>query len=315
MTCDWRAASGEALGLHYERERARWEHQLDWDTSDVWREVEAARLADRLPGVVLTDGRDAVRGFAYCFVDGLQAQLGPIVTQAPDDARDLLDAVLDTARRAGAVSSSYFGLHTGPALERALLDAGFEVCPYAYLTLALEPESRRFDPDLPAWSRGDLVPAARLLQAAYGTNGRFFAPDGRPDQWERYVGNLVAYTGCGSFAPEASCVARASDRMTGLALVTSIRPGVAHLAQLAVHPDAAGYGLGGRLLDASMDRAVAAGSRRMTLLVEESSPAAMRLYGSRGFTRQATFVAGWLGEFTIQNSQVTNCGGTAVSDF
>ena len=305
MTCaDWRAASSEALDQYYERERALWERQLDWDTRAAWREVEAARRADRLPGVVLTDGRDLVHGFAYCFVDGPQAQLGPIVTQASDDTGNLLEAVLGAARRAGAATSSYFGLHTGPALERALVDAGFEVHRYDYLSRALDASPPARDPELSDWSAADHTAGARLLQAAYGTQGRFFAPDGRLDQWERYLGNLTAFAGCGSFDAGSSCVARGVDHMTGLALVTTIRPGVAHLAQLAVHPGAGGRGLGGQLLDESIGRAMGSGCRRMTLLVEASSVAAMRLYASRGFTPRATFIAGWLGE--IHNSQFTS---------
>ena len=293
MTCaDWRSATSEALVRHYERESAFWEHQLDWDTRAAWREVETARRADRLPGVVLTDGREDVRGFAYCFVDGAQAQLGPIVTEAPDDTSSLVDAVLAAARNAGAATSSYFGLRSSLELERALAGAGFDLHPYFYLSRVFDDSPASRDPGLADWSRCDQPAAARLLEAAYGVRGRFFATDGRPDQWTRYVGNLIAFAGCGTFDPGSSCLARAPGELDGLALVTTIRPGVAHLAQLAVHPAAAGRGLGRRLLDEAMARAKGLGCRQMTLLVEASSATAMRLYASRGFTPRATFLGG-----------------------
>lgn len=298
MTCaDWRAASAEALDRLYEVERAVWEQQLEWDTRDSWREVEAARRAGRLPGVVLTGDAGQVRGFGYCLVDGVQALLGPLVTDRPDAAPALAGAVLDVARRAGASRASYFGLDTGPALAQALAAAGFESRAYVYLTRALTdlPSS---DDDLSPWTPEDQTPAARLLQAAYGSEGRFFAADGRLDEWHRYVGNLVAFGGCGRFEARATRVARAGDGLTGLALVTTIRPGVAHLAQLAVHPDARGSGLGARLLDQAMAQAAAAGCRTMTLLVEAASPAATRLYASRGFSHRAGFLAAWLARLT-----------------
>jgi ribosomal protein S18 acetylase RimI-like enzyme len=229
-------------------------------------------------------------------VDGDQAQLGPIVADVPGGARCLLGDVLAAARRAGAARAAYFGLQTGGDLEPALVAAGFSVTSYAYLSRALERDRPAHGDGLTGWKHGDVTTAAHLLQAAYGVRGRFFAPDGRLDQWERYVGNLIAFTGCGVFDAASSRVARDGDRLTGLALVTTIRPGVAHLAQLAVHPCVSQQGLGGRLLDHVMACAAARGHRRMTLLVEAASPAPMRLYASRGFTQQARFVAGWLAE-------------------
>lgn len=294
MTCaDWRTASAEALDRFYEAERTVWEQQLEWDTRDSWREVEAARRAGRLPGVVLTGEGGHVRGFGYCLVDGGLAQLGPLVTDGPDGTPVLAGAVLDVARRAGASRASYFGLDTGPALGQALAAAGFEARPYVYLARPLAPGSPGDDGGFSAWTSGDQAPAARLLQASYGREGRFFAADGRLEQWHRYVGNLVAFAGCGRFEARATRVARAADSLAGLALVTTIRPGVAHLAQLAVHPDARRSGLGARLLDQAMASAAAAGCRTMTLLVEADSPAT-RLYTSRGFSRRAGFLAAWL---------------------
>ncbi|HEY6506935.1 MAG TPA: GNAT family N-acetyltransferase, partial [Vicinamibacterales bacterium] len=127
------------------------------------------------------------------------------------------------------------------------------------------------------------------------TSGAQFARDGSLEQWRRYVRSLVAHSGCGRLDPAASLVWRDGQRMLGLALVTGIGYRVAHLAQLAVHPDARGHGRGGALVDAALARARAAGCVRMTLLVDESSAHARRVYDVRGFRPQGCFLAASLG--------------------
>jgi ribosomal protein S18 acetylase RimI-like enzyme len=290
---DWHTVSSDALAPLYDREHALWLAQLDWDTGNAWAEVETARRANRLPGVALVDAKGDVHGFTYSLVDGRLAQLGPIVTQTPGATSRLLQTVLDTTRRAGAPTTSFFSFHSGPHLEQALLQAGFELQRYLYLSREPGPASRQSD-QTADWSQGYLPAAAVLLQAAYGARGRAFAADGRLDQWERYVGNLIAFTGCGVFDARLSCVTRDATGLTGVALVTTIRRGVSHLAQLAVRPDATGRGLGGRLLDEALVRSAGAGHRRLTLLVDGSSAAATRLYASRGFSPAASFLSGWV---------------------
>ncbi len=56
---------------------------------------------------------------------------------------------------------------------------------------------------------------------------------------------------------------------------------------LGVHPDAAGRGLGGALLDAGLARLRALGRARAELYVEGDNERALRLYRSRGFERLA----------------------------
>jgi len=294
---DWRTARVEALHPLYAREGAWWSRHLGWEMDDAWAEIETARHAGRLPGVVIGDATDAARGLAFCFIDDGVAQLGPVVCDAAEDALPLVAGALEQARRAGARAASYFGPSRGPYLERALVDAGFTVERHAYLARDLrdlEPAPDSGGPDVRLyenWS-GDLVaPTAVLLQAAYGSDGAHFARDGRLDQWHRYVRSLVDHTGCGRLDPASTLAWREGQRVMGLALVTRIGPGIAHLAQLAVHPDARGRGRGGALLDAAMACARAAGCVRMTLLVDESSARARRVYDLCGFTPAGLFLS------------------------
>ena len=79
--------------------------------------------------------------------------------------------------------------------------------------------------------------------------------------------------------------------MTALVMMTALGPGVAHVAQVAVHPDHRGQGLAGKLLDRALGLAHAAGRSRTTLLVEEGASAARTLYARRGFRFCANFIA------------------------
>jgi ribosomal protein S18 acetylase RimI-like enzyme len=165
------------------------------------------------------------------------------------------------------------------------------VTPYQYLSRsapALDP----FRPDgADSWRDGDEKPAAELLRAAYGSNGRFFAAHGLPLEWQRYVHNLVAYPGCGRFDPMATRVLREDGRVIALVMMTALGPGVAHVAQVAVHPEHRGQGLAGKLLDRALALVHAAGRTRATLLVEDGATAARTLYARRGFNPAATFIA------------------------
>jgi ribosomal protein S18 acetylase RimI-like enzyme len=55
---------------------------------------------------------------------------------------------------------------------------------------------------------------------------------------------------------------------------------------LAVHPDAAGRGLGGTLLRAVFAAAAGAGAARVQLGVASDNPGATRLYERAGMTRR-----------------------------
>ncbi len=118
--------------------------------------------------------------------------------------------------------------------------------------------------------------------------------DGGPDAWVEYVVGLTATTGCGTFAPDLSVVVPGPDRtLAAVALVSRLGPGMAHLAQLAVHPEAARRGLGTRVLTAAMRGAAAHDLAAMSLLVSADNQSARRLYRGHGFTAAAAFLSAW----------------------
>ena len=74
-------------------------------------------------------------------------------------------------------------------------------------------------------------------------------------------------------------------------LTTTIDPRTAHIAQVAVSPDAQGQGMGGRLVSWASAMAHVAGYERITLLVAARNHAANALYARLGFSQTALFLA------------------------
>jgi len=287
---DWRFIEPPAVGALYEGERRRWLADLGWDTAEAWSEIEKARGAGRLPGLLAVDDAGRVCGWTYFLIDDRIAQVGSLVSESPDATRALIESVVARARR-HAECVTCFSYSQAPDVEAELVRHDFEITRYRYLSrtsTGLEPV--RAD-GADTWRAGDERPVAELLRAAYGSNGRYFAAHGLPEEWERYVHNLVEYPGCGRFDPLATRVLREDGRVIALVMVTELGPGVSHVAQVAVHPDHRGRGLAGTLLDRALGRAAAAGRSRTTLLVEEGASAARTLYARRGFGPCATFIA------------------------
>ena len=287
---DWRYAETPAVAALYDAERRQWLDDLGWDTSDAWSEIEGARATGRLPGLLAVDDRGSICGWTYFLIDDHVAQVGSLVGESAEATDALIASVV--GRAAGhAECVTCFSYTRAPGLEAALRRHGFEITRYHYLSRTANP----LDPFRPdggdAWHDGDEKAAGDLLRAAYGSNGRFFAPHGLPHEWHRYVHNLVAYPGCGRFDTTSTRVLREDGRLAALVMMTALGPGVAHVAQVAVHPDRRGQGLAGKLLDRALALSHAAGRSRATLLVEEGASAARTLYARRGFTPAAIFVA------------------------
>jgi ribosomal protein S18 acetylase RimI-like enzyme len=81
-------------------------------------------------------------------------------------------------------------------------------------------------------------------------------------------------------------VAARAGAIDGYALVLTRRGArAARLYSLAVHPAAAGRGIGSRLLDAAEAAAFASGADRLRLEVRPDNHAAIRLYERRGYRR------------------------------
>jgi GNAT superfamily N-acetyltransferase len=145
------------------------------------------------------------------------------------------------------------------------------------------------------WTDNRLAAAATLLGRSYTSDdpARPFARGGRPHEWLEYATQLVSTKACGTFLPEASFVAPGASpaAIDGVTLMTRLTPDTAHVAQMAVAPEARGRGLARQLLTASLAAAHAAGCARATLLVSERNAIAGRLYEDLGFEEVTAFIS------------------------
>jgi ribosomal protein S18 acetylase RimI-like enzyme len=303
---DWRDADGTLVRACYDAERRHWARELAWETTWTWSTVEQARVTWGLPGLLALDESGRLQGWAFYTVTGSTLNIVGLVASCAGAGDALLDGMLDAAAQRNVDLASCFILDRAPGLHQALAQRGFDVEPFLYLARPLSP-FQNFDEEVQEGIGGDVLAdaaqntsseevdlpeLAALLQSSYTPQaGRHFAPRGTREEWARYVTGLVRYRGCGVFDAGATCFARDDAGLQGMALITSLGSSTAHLAQLAVRPDARGGGVAGRLLRDACERAAAAGRTVLTLLVSERNTPARRLYEATGFTKCGRFVA------------------------
>jgi ribosomal protein S18 acetylase RimI-like enzyme len=289
----WNLASSAEMAHLYRAEHRRFLSVLGWETTATWTTLEPARAAGHLPGLVARDASGAVRGWTFYVRRGGELQVGGF-TSAPDACAPLVDRLLADAAVLAPVAVRVFGYTDAPGLAEALAARGFSVGGYDYWTapLAVAPPPAEVRP----WRAGDLWATAELLRAAYPRRDdvlRPFGGDG-PEAWVDYVVGLTATTGCGAFAPDLSVVVPGTaGTLAAVALVSRLGPAMAHLAQMAVHPEAARRGLGARVLTAAMRGAAAQGLPAISLLVAADNQPARRLYRGHGFAATASFLTAW----------------------
>jgi ribosomal protein S18 acetylase RimI-like enzyme len=292
--CDWRDADPADTQWLYSREQDYWVRELAWDASTAWREIEQARVTWGLPGRIVLDNQKTPCGWCYCMPDGDTFHLGGIVAEHPRVTAALVDASLAIATTgAPPARMSTFVPMRADGLEMVLTERGFSCERYHYLARPVAPGENRSSEATP-WQEDLLIPAAMLLQVAYGEGGRHFAPRGLQVEWEHYVRGLVERPGCGVLEPGITRVIKAGDSLHALVLATRLAPGTVHLAQVAVHPDRRRQHLAHRLVDEACRLAASRGARLVTLLVGDRNTAARQLYEGMGFAPRATFLAGTL---------------------
>jgi ribosomal protein S18 acetylase RimI-like enzyme len=283
----WQTApTAEVLSLLHQ-ECARWSVDLGWDLARDWAAVEPARRAGLLPGWVVRGADRRARGWAFGVdLDG-ERQVGAVVADDADAAQHLIEAVTADPSVAHALAF----VRVSDVVNADLLRArGFDVQAYAYLIAPTIDAPQRVE----TWRTDDRVATAELLMRAYADDHslRPFARQGTPADWLDYVDALTMRPGCGVFSPQSSVVIRDGQRLRGVALVTSIGPTTAHLAQLAVAPEARGRGLAQTLLAAVRANARRVlGASRLSLLVSTANTPALTLYARAGFRHAGDFAA------------------------
>jgi ribosomal protein S18 acetylase RimI-like enzyme len=291
---DWRSCSIDRMNALYALEVERWASRLEWDTTQNWPEVERGRMLGTVPGLVIVDEHDQVAGWSYYLTHGGALQIGGFVAGSEAAAQLLLDRILSANALDGVSTVTLFAFADAPGLAGAVRARGLTVDRYWYLGRDLERRPPLQAADVRPWRHDDLKATADLLSCAYEPTdeARPFAPRGTPEAWLEYVTHLTAGFGCGTLLPEASfAIAGGPGRLLGVALVTRLAAGTAHLAQLAVDPHHRGRRVGTGLIELACAASAQAGCRRLTLLVSGRNARARALYEMLRFETVASFLA------------------------
>lgn len=292
----WQHVPAARMAVLYDAAREAWRRDLAWDTAATWPAVEAARLDGRAGGVVVHDGA-TLAGWTYWVVRGSELHCGALVGASAEVTGVLVDAVMEAAGARAAGRVVLFTCPPAPGVSQALEARGFLLDPYDYFVrpLGAPVTMPAASGSVRPWDLRDLDATADLFGASYPPDARRpFAGQGSDLEWRAYTRDLVLTDGCGRFRLSVSRAASGAGRLDGVALVTDLGVGTAHLAQLAVRPEARGRGLARRLLTEVADGATRAGFARLSLLVSGANTGARALYLDAGFAPQAGFLAATL---------------------
>lgn len=293
IVSDWRTASVEAVARLYAAETSRWRRDLHWDIAAQWPIVEAARLAGQVPGLIAQSSTGDVLGWSFQVLHRDVLQVGALISDSPATTARLVNAIMTSADGRAARSIMMFGYFEAPGLAGCLEPYGLAMERYRYLHKPLSGGAG--DPAIArSYDHAQATDVTNLLVASYAAIDplRPFAKTGRRDEWIEYVTQLTVGNGCGTFEPAMSpLVAGEFGGLHGAALVTRIAPGVAHLAQVAVHPVVRGRSLGHQLVVSAMAAAREQGCDTFTLLVSEKNSRAASLYERMGFVDSGAFAS------------------------
>jgi mycothiol synthase len=251
------------------------------DLRDDWTAEDFDLASD---AVVIAEGR---RVAGYAAFRGSDA----LVTVDPGRRGEGLGSSLRAwaearAREKGiAVLRQYVGDRNAAAREH-LIAAGYER-ERSYWRMELDLDGSEKPPAPPkGFAIRPLDPAADA-PALYAVNEAAFAAnaDYEPETERHFAGEHLRGH---NFRAELSLVAvRDEDGgIAGFALVRDHGQKIAYVDLLAVHPDAAGRGLGSALLRGAFAVAARAGFRSGRLGVASDNPQAIRLYARAGMTQR-----------------------------
>ena len=302
---DLRLVAAADLDPVLDEEVAAWHDELEWDFA------KSAQLARRFVGVHALSGRvlavdGRIVGYLYFVFEDHKALLGDLYilralrTQEREDLllRSALDEMFLTPHvariEAQLLMLSYAPARVLPrAAETHQFCRNFMRADLKKADFGEGPVRRPFY--LENWSDRYSDAAAGLIAESYAghvdgwINDQYRSPAGA----HRFLHNIVAYPGCGTFAQPASYLAfeGVSGHLCGLSLASLVSPESGHITQICVSPSVRGTGIGHALLRQSMLALRKMECRSVGLTVTAANENAVALYERVGFRTIRQFSA------------------------
>ncbi len=296
-----------------------WKERLHWDYRTSTKLLMQYLDSHMLPGyVAIEDGQ--VSGYVFCVYEETKAVIGDVFAlpsapsggSSPERLRPasaheieetLLTHLLETLLNSPQLDriESQLLLHPSGVHAALFLKSGFKLYRRLFLVQQLQGLWNPPRVDLPnelemrAWRDDDLTHAGRLISEAYRDH-----PDSLiNDQYrtvhgsQRFLHNIVRYSGCGVFAPQVShvVVERRTRDLVALVLGSRVSPESGHITQVCVRPDYRRRGLARMLLSVAAFHFMRQGVTEISLTVTESNTQAIDLYYAEGYTSVHTFDA------------------------
>jgi ribosomal protein S18 acetylase RimI-like enzyme len=311
-----------------EAEGDLWRQRLHWDYRTSAKLLMQYLDSHMLPGYVAMEAGQ-VTGYAFCVYEESKAVIGDVFALSRHHAdsvsgRDLvgqeslfeaeaepareveetlLKHLFETLQNSPHVDriESQLLLHPSGSHAACFRRAGFEVYRRLFMVQPLSGVWNMPKPELPhelelrAWRDDDLNAAGRLISEAYAGH-----PDSLiNDQYRsasgslRFLHNIVRYSGCGAFSPQASqvIVERSSRELVALVLGSRVSTQSGHITQLCVRPKYRRHGLARLLLSIAATCFFRQGVTEISLTVTEANVNAIDLYRVEGYGCVHTFDA------------------------
>ncbi len=283
-----------------EEEADHWQHELEWDYSDIIDAIAAGLDGRTVEGRALVDDTRAV---AYCYwlrEDG-RAVVGSAFASSTHRGRgleeDLLDAVLGEARSvpgSARVEGQTLFSTAGDA-DSCYARLGFRSCRRHYMMRPLTDPVR---PACHAWrlrplGREDLTAAADLVFRSHlGTiDAEVNSTYASVERARHFVESLALRDACGRFQTDASFLVDHPSGLAGVILCSRLSANNGHICQVSVAPSLQGRGLGTVLVLSALEALARAGFRTASLSVTAENAGACRLYERLGFWRRRSYGA------------------------
>ena len=290
-----------------DEETAVWRAALDWDFEPSAELVRRFVGMQALNGFALLEGERTI-GYSYYIREEKKGLIGDLYVcerqRTVERENALIEATLEALWRSPGVRrvEAQLLLLDSPMKRKVPFASRFKPYPRRFLEAparqvraleAHEPEGVSIAP----WTEAQQDDSARLVAASYRghidseINDQYRSPSGS----RRFLSNIVQYPGCGTFFPQASFAAFASNstkrELCGISLASLVARDTGHITQICVAPSQRGKGLGYALLRRSMLALAAQGCSTVGLTVTSKNTSAIRLYEQMGFTDRRDFAA------------------------